>query len=790
MAYDYPLDIDEVTSHAEARGESFMKYLGIRDDMRPDGKWTLIAYRASTGWFPVTSEGRWHGVLDLGLPDWGGDSISGMKVKAIADGTVVFADDNIASQEGFELGRVILRHTAPGGEEFYAQYRHLDPIVVVPFQEVKAGAELGRLGWHGDFPHLGFGIAALSRIGGDDDLIPEFHQSALPSGDGAWNVLRVAVDSFDPVEWPVDELSAGPGYVFNPVEVVRYCRGEAYEHDIGPGSLHGCEPLITNASPHPIRSDDDNEIVVPLLVSKELSGNKALLALAGDPDFAPIDRKNPDQEMVSCIQRALKACHYDLGRFGPEKDGVDGDYGNTTLRVVKEFQNNQLKDFVRKADEKGILGKTEADARTDGKIDWLTLIGLDACAAAHKDVAPPQPKPTAAPPPPPPAPPPPKPAAGGWVFDAQSKKLSLEIGMRMYKALLGWESDGTNGVGYSTCNKDHYGTVIPKELSPEWPDVGLSSVATVEVDGATYSKFKCFGVNWVGSNFTNCCNSQMAALTIALGGKTFGIKKADGTTVDYDITDDKVRTEVKAKKGGKMIKRGALVVFEQTFVSGMLFYDAGDNPLYGGSYGGMIYAIKFLEIGEPLFKFTKKQEDLKKMRVGDPATYDGHAWLVGDIRYGVWFEGNKNEKPDAILDQASFIDNAAGTLVLLTKKTNTRSADGRKPMTAADCDWVTANEAEFERRIQAFLEARKLTAPGGSEKNVDKVEVVHWRVFSANGNKKTAHSKQYDLKDGKFELNEKATQQLKYINGITRPWCGELKKAKDVAVGRYYGPVR
>ncbi len=791
MAYEYPLDPAELTDHAKARGGSFVKYLGLLDGMRPDVQLTLIAYRASTGWFPVTAENRWHGALDLGLPDWGGDSIAGMKVKAIADGTVVFVDDNVASAEGFDLGRAILRHTAPGGEEFYAQYRHLDNVTVVPSQQVKVGEELGVLGWHGDFPHLSFSIASLERIGGDDDLLPEFPQSSLPSGDGAWNVLRVQVDSFDPIAWPVDVLGAGPGYVFNPVEVVRFCRGEPYEHDIGPGSLHAVEPLVNNTTGQQLHSVDENEVKVPLLVSKALSGDNTLVALAGDPDFTPITRKHADTEVVKAIQRALKACHFDLGRFGADGDGVDGDYGNTTLRVVKEFQKNQLTDFVQKAGEKGVLGKTSNDLHADGNVDWLTLIGLDACAAAHKDVEPPQPKPTAAPPPPPPAAPAPQPASGSWVFDAQSKKLSLEMGLRMYKALLGWESDGTKGVGYSTCNKAHYGTVIPKELCPEWPNLSFSSVSSITVDGTTYQKFKCFGVTWVGSDFTNCCNSQMAALTVALGGKKFGIKNGEGTIVTYDITDDKVKVDIKAKKGGKTLKYGALVVFEQTFVSGTQYYDTDDNPLYAGDYGGMIYAIKFLKIGEPLFKFSKAQEDLKKMRVGDAATYDGHAWLVGDVRYGVWFEGNAAAKPDCILDQSSFLDGSAGTLVKLAKNKTTRSAEGRKLMTAADCDWIIANEAEFLKRTQAFLDAKKLTEPGGSEKSVGKIELVHWRVFSANGNKKTAHSKQYDQqKDGTFELNEKATEQLKYINGITRPWCPDLKYASKVAAGRYYGPSR
>src|SRR5262249_39255229 len=145
------------------------------------------------------------------------------------------------------------------------------------------------------------------------------------------------------------------------------------------------------------------------------------------------------------------------------------------------------------------LGMDGASLPTDGKIDWLTLIGLDLCAAAHESAPPPPaPKATHAPPPPPPPPPAPPPArpaapppaqpaapapaqpppapapapaaptaaaptaagAGDYVFDGKTKTLSLRLGMKMYKALLGWEADGAgNGVGYSTCNPNHYGTV-------------------------------------------------------------------------------------------------------------------------------------------------------------------------------------------------------------------------------------------------------------------------------------------------------------------------------------------
>jgi hypothetical protein len=54
------------------------------------------------------------------------------------------------------------------------------------------------------------------------------------------------------------------------------------------------------------------------------------------------DDNNP--EHVERIQKMLKSLDYDLGYYGPNKDGVDGKYGTSTRKAVKElepfFQND------------------------------------------------------------------------------------------------------------------------------------------------------------------------------------------------------------------------------------------------------------------------------------------------------------------------------------------------------------------------------------------------------------------------------------------------------------------
>jgi hypothetical protein len=806
MAYVYPLDPDDLVSRVRQRGADFAKHLGIDDKMRADEVLTTLAWNLSTVGFPRDAKGEWHGRVDLGLPDLGDQTLMGADVAAVGDGEVVFVDGPIRSEQDFDLGRLIIRHQTPDGDDFFVHYYHLEDIFVIAGEKVASGDVIGTVGWHGDFPHLSFGAASLQRIGGDDDLVPEHAKDDLPDGDAAANTLRIKVEALDGDEWPVEELKDHEGYVFNPIELVRFCRGEPYLHDIGSGSRHAVKPAPASDKKK-LEPDTDHKIEVSLLKSEPLKASPKLVQLAHDRKFEPLTQQEPDQDAVKAIQKALQSCQYDLGRFGPDHDGIDGAFGGTTERVLQRFQDVQLRQMLKQAGEKGILGLKESDLRTDGKLDWLTLVGLDLAAAAHASAPPPpKPKPTQAPPPPRPAPkpaPPPSAAAptapsqapapasgatsgGDWVFDGASKQYSLRMGMKMYKALLDWEWADGKGVRYSSCVAAHYGSLIPKDLKPEWPSSGFTQDGTVTVDGQPYALYNCFRISWKGSNYTNCCNSQIAALTVALGGGTFGVKKPDGT-VTYNIRQPKKGEKdvlFKAREPkGKLAARSALAIFEQTWVDGTSYLDENDKRINAGLAGGMMYALRFLGIGDIIFEFTTTPEEFLKMRLGDLGSYDGHAWMVGDVRYRVSFQ--ESDKEDCVLDQSSFIDGPAGTLVKLgTKKTE--AVSGRRKVNAADCDWVIANEVEFERRITAFLSSVRLKCLDGVERQVKKIEVANWRVFSANGNKGTAHAKQYTLtKDKGWVEDEKKTKALAWVNGVTRPWWPQGK----ISLGRFYRQV-
>jgi hypothetical protein len=54
-------------------------------------------------------------------------------------------------------------------------------------------------------------------------------------------------------------------------------------------------------------------------------------------NFNQVAPRSQKQNMIA-IQQKLKSLGYDLGTYGPNKDGVDGNYGRRTLAAIKSFQ--------------------------------------------------------------------------------------------------------------------------------------------------------------------------------------------------------------------------------------------------------------------------------------------------------------------------------------------------------------------------------------------------------------------------------------------------------------------
>lgn len=785
----YPVDVKELVARLNARdGGALLGRLGVKEEDREDQKLTAIVWGVGHGGFPVMADGKtFHPGVDIGLPDVesGGDSSwYGADVFAIDDGEVIYAESDTRTKDDYDFGRVVVRHQGPEGD-LYAVYQHLIGVAVAPGGLVKQGDVLGQVGWHGDFPHLHFGICAKARIGGDQDLIPEAEENALPEGDGVWNVLRVKAEATPPADWPM--VPEGPAYIYNPIELIRHARGEEYVHDIGTGHLGRValsgKPAEEEAKPNA----DNSHKIASHLQSEALKKCRKLAELAHDFEFPAIGRSANDKEVVKAIQTCLKQLGYDVGRFGPNHDGIDGDYGKTCERAVKSFQQN-LK-LIGKVLE--ALGHTAEDVKESGAVDGLTLFAMDAAAAAldkaagekKGETAPKKEEPATAPakqrdPPAKVTAPP-----SAWVFDAKGKKQSVGFGLRMYQALMRWRWTSANdpkvGTGYSAAAQPTDLLVYQKEFDShikggylsEWPRMDmfpfLGGDGTRELtDGSSVDTFTVFGVQWVAGGFSNCCNVQLAALFVALGGRDLFVQKDEGEVAYWvgELNAKKYpgKTDQMLELGAK--KRRAATAFEGVVV--------GNDPpgVKRDNRGSCVVSTQLLGIGDAIpvaggkpydGKYTNKQDVLRYVRIGDWGNYDHHSWLVGEIRYGIWFEGNKKEKPDAFVDQSSLVGAAFTGLVAQTKP----PAEAGE-LSDDQCDWITKHEDQWNERMESLyaLAGSGEIQTGAGKKKVAKVEVYRIGVFSANGmwgfENRAIHGKVYHFKDAFKDELKKAREEL------------------------------
>ena len=72
-----------------------------------------------------------------------------------------------------------------------------------------------------------------------------------------------------------------------------------------------------------------------------LSGRDSYILPGGYPSPSDVYGDSaPDQDIdyVTEIQRMLVALGYDLGKFGPNRDGVDGSWGGASRSALIEFE--------------------------------------------------------------------------------------------------------------------------------------------------------------------------------------------------------------------------------------------------------------------------------------------------------------------------------------------------------------------------------------------------------------------------------------------------------------------
>lgn len=73
-------------------------------------------------------------------------------------------------------------------------------------------------------------------------------------------------------------------------------------------------------------------------VFRPVSGEKYNSLLAGGEESDMVIKTGSKGLLVEAWQRALKTLGYGIGAYGPDKDGVDGEYGDKTAAATKLFQ--------------------------------------------------------------------------------------------------------------------------------------------------------------------------------------------------------------------------------------------------------------------------------------------------------------------------------------------------------------------------------------------------------------------------------------------------------------------
>jgi hypothetical protein len=286
-----------------------------------------------------------------------------------------------------------------------------------------------------------------------------------------------------------------------------------------------------------------------------------------------------------------------------------------------------------------------------------------------------------------------------------------------------------------------------------------------------------FGIVWGGTGATNCCNSQIAAVFASLPDGKMRIKKAD-KLLEIDVVQNTPKVEgIEGYPHDDSRKAlGYAGVFWQVWIQ------SGSNPAYktsdgkriwgGYEYSSPAYAMRWLQVGEPVAKWGDKAS-LTKVRMGDDACWWSHNWLVGDIRYEVTLKGRKTP---VYVDQSDF---ARGEH---PDPQPTNKLGGHK-MTKADCTWVELHEEEFEARLKHFLEGKSLDFEGKNYE-IGKIEVLSARVFSANGvsfnQYATAAGVVYEKHaDGSWTPHQESSKRNRLGLGISRPWmtfAGQIRK--------------
>jgi N-acetyl-anhydromuramyl-L-alanine amidase AmpD len=368
---------------------------------------------------------------------------------------------------------------------------------------------------------------------------------------------------------------------------------------------------------------------------------------------------------------------------------------------------------------------------------------------------------------------------GAFVFDAAGKKPSMKFGLRMMKALMEWELKQVAEGKYEGCAYSAY-PGSPNYDAPgggysAWPDlrkqVKLEPPRKGKHGGQEFDLWHAFGIDWAGVNETNCCNSQMAAIFAANPDGILRVKRDSGIE-EIDVVGDTPLDEVSHYKTGKKKKLSKGYLFENVWVvgEGSAWAKDGKRLQGGSSKTSPAWAMEYLGVGQSVVNWGDRKS-LPKVRIGDDGMWASHNWLVGDVRYLVTFANQKKAR----CDQSCFARSATPVL-------EGWNLYGGRAATKEDCDWIEANEEEFEKRLAAFLDAKQLDlfgvtlevksiVPAGV--SVFSGNCIHW-TYGDGYERGTAGGRIYRRpakdKTAAWEYDDAWTKKSAAALGVSRLW--------------------
>ena len=167
---------------------------------------------------------------------------------------------------------------------------------------------------------------------------------------GFWDEVSASI-------WHANHMELGPA---DPMKVLQSTMGKFAEHfEDTPGEWRFGYPDFDREGWGVAQAEsyDLTRASHPQLTSPRLAGDATIeRVFKGKATLGPGSPKGT----VTKIQQLLLDRGYDLGDFGPAKDGVDGKYGDATVKAVKKFR----------ADEN--LGN-----KSSGRVDRGVILRLD-----------------------------------------------------------------------------------------------------------------------------------------------------------------------------------------------------------------------------------------------------------------------------------------------------------------------------------------------------------------------------------------------------------------------------